>query len=117
MISGLLPPIPNAFTVTNNVTQYSLYTLPDNAALSGGNYALGSTDPANPYENFTISGLSPSVTLQVQIVELGNSLALISGKMTSAQELERDNDPNPDSGSIFKNNAPGLDLLRCLTIF
>lgn len=75
----------------------------------------GFTPPDNPYVNYTASGASNSYTQNTQIVELGNSLARISGTMTYAQELARDNQPNPDPNGFGTNNAPGLDLLNCLT--
>jgi hypothetical protein len=106
-----------SFNVTNNVTAYSLLSLPDNIGLSpGSQYELGYTNPSYPYVNYTVSGLSESETLSTQIVELGNALTIISGTMSLESAEARDNQPNPNRNdvNISSNNPPGNDLLNCL---
>jgi RHS repeat-associated protein len=103
------------FTVTNNATQYNLQSLSDNAGnLSSSNWTTGYTDPKDPYTNFTASNMTPYATQQTQIIELGNSLALISGISTPGAAAERDNEPNPDANGFGNNNPPGQDLVNCL---
>jgi len=52
----------------------------------------------------------------IQLVELGNSLTLITKTETLDEMLKRDTSPSPDPKATFPftNNPPGIDLLLCV---
>jgi hypothetical protein len=51
----------------------------------------------------------------IQIIELGNALAILSGTTSWEQGYKRDNEPNPNPNGFGSNNPPGQDLWNCVT--
>jgi RHS repeat-associated protein len=84
------------FTVTNDVTSFTGFM----SNSDGTCCAMGYTDPANPFVNFTATGMSASSTLNVQIFELGNSLALITGTDPSSI-IDNPNNPGFNEPGYF----------------
>ncbi len=112
----------SSVSVTNDVNTYNIWTLPGNQGNGGSTsapFTMGFTDPSNPSINYTASGAAMGAMHAVQVIELGNSLALMSGVMSVAEMQARDNEPISDpvdyGGFAPNNNAPGMDLIRCLT--
>jgi RHS repeat-associated protein len=100
------------FTVLTDVNSYE-------APLGGTgsvSVTLGKMNIAQPFVDYVSRGFDAGYTLLAQVVELGNSLTAISGVESEQQMVARDNSPNPNPlpGVPFGNDAPGLDLLKCL---
>jgi RHS repeat-associated protein len=104
-----------SFSVLTDVNSYSAddaYAQRTEVVPGVVNVALGYTPEDHPFVNFAQSGLSAGDTLQTQLTELGNSLYLISRRMTPAQMHARDN--SPKTSGFGTNDAPGGDLLDCV---
>ena len=104
-----------SFAVVNDshTTTWEQATEDANTMGFPGQVVPGHMEPANPYITFTVRGIADSLAVSVQIIELGNALNIISGKMTPEQLVASDRTPGVP-GSGFLNNVAGIELLNCL---
>lgn len=75
-------------------------------------HTFGYVDPPHPFINYVSTGLVYSEALDTQIIETGNSLYLISGRLSLQQMHARDNADSKTRPN--QNDPPGIDLLDCL---
>jgi RHS repeat-associated protein len=101
---------PSIFTVTNNSTQFTTYTVtqwynlnPAGPPVAPGG-VVGLTDPQHPFTNTTGSNQVPSEIVNTQVWELGNSLAAITQRVPQTLNVL----PGPS------NNEPGNTLTLCI---
>jgi RHS repeat-associated protein len=92
--------------VTNDVTSCDVTCVQENAPSLPGLTTVSYTDPSNPYVNYTRSDATSNAILGLQVFELGNSLAIISGSPRSSMGPLPSNEP----GYNFCMNSVGATI-------
>ena len=100
--TGLDPSDFDIFTVTNDSTTCDLSCMAAGAPPQGGaQFTYGYTDPSNPYVNYSAVGEQDGMLTGVQVWELGNSLALITGTDPSTIIRDPNNPGYNEPGASF----------------